>query len=371
MGSAVRTRAWWLPVGAAALLSLASASSALAQSPSAGTESPSGSAGALPEIVWLEQNAGNPYWDAQHAAAEEAGERLGFSFRAVSGNGDPAQQAATLQQLVDQRPAAIMLNSLDPTATAPGVQYAKDNGVPVVNLYGMDPNATASIAFDEIKVGENAAKHALTLLEQRYGSPTGTIAILTGVQGQPASDDRAKGFTDYMATQEGVEVVAEQPTNWSADEASATMQNWLVAYPELSMVYALSDTLAVPAMEVAERQNRLCTQEANWEASPECIIFVAVDGIFVDQVVQGRLYATQLYSPEWSGFQFANVAYPVATGGEFPTETLLNALMTTPENAECVAQMQGEMVSDLDNFPFEGTLQEIAQARGCTLVDPA
>ena len=55
-----------------------------------------------PEIVWLEQGAGNPYWDAQHAAAAAAGEDLGFDFRAVSGNSDPAQQAATLTQLVDQ-----------------------------------------------------------------------------------------------------------------------------------------------------------------------------------------------------------------------------------------------------------------------------
>ena len=34
----------------------------------------------LPEIVWLEQGAGNPYWDAQHQAAAAAGEDLGFAL---------------------------------------------------------------------------------------------------------------------------------------------------------------------------------------------------------------------------------------------------------------------------------------------------
>ena len=354
-----RTSVWWAPLMGAVLVAVA-APAALAQSPST-------SAG-KPEIVWLEQGAGNPYWDAQHAAAAAAGAKLGFDFRAVSGNLDPADQAATLTQLVDQGVDVIMLNAIDPAATAPSVAYANEQGVSVVNLYGIDPNATASVAFDEVRVGEVMAKHALTLLEARYGTPTGTIAVLTGIQGQPASDDRAKGFTDYMATQAGVEVVAEQPTNWAADVASATMQDWLVKYPELSMVYSLSDTLAVPAMNVAERANRLCTKASDWTANESCIQFVAVDGIFVNEVVDGRLYATELYSPEWSGFAFAEVANAVATGATVAPETLLDALLVTPENAECVAAMATEMANDVSNFPFAGSLADIATARGCTIV---
>ena len=61
------------------------------------------------------------------------------------------------------------------------------------------------------------------------------------------------------------------------------MQDWLVRFPELSMVYALSDTLARPAIEVAERENRVCTPEADWTTNPACVIFVAVDGFFVDE----------------------------------------------------------------------------------------
>ncbi len=354
-----RLSVWSVPLVGAALLATV-APTALAQSPLAST--------GKPEIVWLEQGAGNPYWDAQHAAAAAAGTKLGFDFRAVSGNLDPADQAATLKQLVDQGVDVIMLNAIDPTATAPSVAYANEKGVPVVNLYGIDPNAKASVAFDEVKVGEVMAKHALSLLEARYGTPSGKIAVLTGIQGQPASDDRAKGFTDYMATQPGVQVVAEQPTNWAADAASTTMQDWLVKYPDLSMVYALSDTLAVPAMNVAERANRLCTKAADWTANDACIQFVAVDGIFVNEVVDGRLYATELYSPEWSGFAFAEVANAVATGATVAPQTLLDALLVTPENAECVAKMENEMATDTANFAFAGSLADIATARGCTVV---
>ena len=315
--------------------------------------------------MWLEQELGNPYWDAQHAAAAAAGEDLGFDFRTASGEGDPATQAATLTQLVDQGVDAIMLNAIDPTATAPGVAYANENGVPVISLYAIDPNAAASVTFDEIKVGETAAKQALQLLQQKNGTPTGQVAILQGIQGQPASDQRSQGFTDYMADQEGVEIVDAQPTGWQPDEASAAMQDWLVAHPDLDLVYALSDTLAVPAINVAERENKVCTADSDWTTTPDCIIFEGVDGIFVDEVVKGRLAGTQLYSPQWSGFAFAEVANAVATGGDFQKETYLDALLVTSENAACVSEMQTEMAADPATFPFEGSLADIAAARGC------
>ena len=125
--------------------------------------------------------------------------------------------------------------------------------------------------------------------------------MLTGIQGQPASDLRAKGFIDFMAQQEGVEVVDEQPTNWAADEASATMQDWLVKYPDLSMVYALSDTLAVPAMTVAERQKRLCTAAEDWTKNDKCVMFVVGGRHLRRRGGQGAAVSTELYRPEWSG----------------------------------------------------------------------
>lgn len=321
------------------------------------------------QIVWVEQGAGNPYWDAQHAAAEEAANRLGFSFRVVSGDLDPAVQASVVQQTVDQGPDAIMVNAIDPSAISEAYQYAADNGVPIVNLYGLDEGATASITFDEIRTGEMMGAYALSLLEARYGEPTGQVAVLQGILGQPASDLRSQGFVDFMESN-GIEVVDEQPTNWQADEASATMENWLTRYPDLSLVYSLSDTLTVPAMNIAERQDRLCPNDADVAALGDCVMFVSVDGIFASEVVDGRMFATAPYSPEWSGFKFAELAYAVASGAEFEPENVINSMLVTPENAECVVEMTTAMTDDLTNFPFEGTLQEIAgDSFGCTVLD--
>lgn len=331
-------------------------------------------AGAAPQatmkIVWLEQGAGNPYWDAQHRAAAEAARRLKFSFRSVSGNLNPSDQANIMRQQVDQKPSLIMLNAIDPKAMAPALAYAKSKGVKVLNLYGVEPKATASVTFDEIRTGRVAAKVTLQLLRQRYGKASGKVAVLSGILGQPASDLRAKGFTDFMKKQSGVKVVAVQPTGWQADKASAAMQDFLVKYPDLSLVYALSDTLAVPASNIAERQRRLCTQQKNWKANSSCVAFIAADGIFADQVKKGRLFATQLYSPEWSGYLFAKLAYDVASGKPAKRTTTIDAFLITPENATCGLRMINDMKTKIRSFPFGPSLQATAKQRyHCKVLD--
>src|SRR3954468_15792939 len=325
---------------------------------------------AKPSIIWLEQGAGNPYWEAQHKAAAEAGRRLGFSFKAVSGNLNPQDQANIMRQLVDQKPTVIMLNAIDPKAMGPALAYAKGKGVKVLNMYGVDAKATSSVTFDEIRTGRVAAKVTLGLLKQRYGSAKGEVAVLSGILGQPASDLRAKGFTNYMKTQKGVKVDAVQPTNWAADKASAAMQDFLVKNPNLAFVYTLSDTLALPAANIAERQGKLCTQQKNWKSNSSCVGFVSADGIFTDQVKSGKFFATQLYSPEWSGFLFAQLASNLAHGKKVAKVTNIDAFLVTPKNATCSLKMINDMKKKIRRFPFAPSLQQIAQSKyHCAVLD--
>src|SRR5580765_4669539 len=158
-------------------------------------------------IVWLELGSGNPYWDAQHQAADAYLTPLGFSFKSVSGQGKPESQSATLRQLADQGTNVVMLNPVDPKALVPAVKYARSKGTKVLSVYATMPSANSSVVFDEIRSGRVAAKYAATLLKTRYGKVTGKVAVLEGILGQPASDLRAKGFVDWMKAH-GVDVVA-------------------------------------------------------------------------------------------------------------------------------------------------------------------
>jgi ribose transport system substrate-binding protein len=320
-------------------------------------------------IVWLELGSGNPYWDAQHQAAEAYLSSLGYSFKAVSGQGKPESQSATLRQLADQGTNVVMLNPVDPKALVPAVKYARSKGTKVLSVYATMPSANASVVFDEIRSGRVAAEYAATLLKKRYGKLTGKVAVLEGILGQPASDLRAKGFIDWMKAH-GVQIVATQPTDWTADKAASTMQDWLVKYPDLSMVYGLSDTISVPALTVAERQNRLCTQQKDWTSNSKCVMFVSVDGIFLNEVEKGRLFSTELYSPYWTGYAFSKFAVALAKGAKVSKSNMVDSMLVTPVNAACVTKMANDMQNKLKTFPFVGSLQTIAKTKyNCSVVD--
>jgi ribose transport system substrate-binding protein len=331
-----------------------------------------GSSGATPKrkplIVWLEPGAGNPYWNAQHRAAAEAGRRLGFSFRAVSGNLDPTDQAAILSELVeDDRVDLVMVNAIDPKSIGPSLLYARTKGVRTISLDERNPRASASIGFNERRSGRIAGIQALKLLREK-GKAAQKVAVLAGIPGQPASDLRVRGFADYL-TAEGVKVVAVEPTDWQGDNAATTMRDWLDKYPDLSLVYALSDTLAKPAMDVAEGRNRLCTRHSTWKANSSCVAFVSVDGFSPDLVRKGQLFFTELYSPYWTGYTYAKLAYLVATGQRFQKETSFDSLLVTPANAACMARMASDMKTKIRTFRFTGTLQRIASQYRCRVLD--
>ncbi|HTW99344.1 MAG TPA: sugar ABC transporter substrate-binding protein [Acidimicrobiales bacterium] len=329
-----------------------------------------------PVVYWLEQGAGNPYWTAQHQAAAVAGQQLGFTFKAFGvANETASDQASMLEQEADQKPAIIMVNAIDPTTLVPAIKYAEAKGVPVLSLYSSIPQATASVLFDEQRTGKLAAEEAAGFLEQRYGKVTGTIGVLGGLEGQPTSDNRVAGFTDYVAAHmPGVKVVAVQYTSWEASEASAAMEDWLTKYPSLSMVYGSSDTLSVPAAEVAQRQNRLCLNVAgkNWTANSSCVIFVSVDGFFLNDDVNGTLFSDEMYSPQWSGYVMAADAAKIIKHEAYPKTDLLDSWLVTSANAACALRMQNDMADHTSSFDFSAgpTLQAVAQHFGCKVVSP-
>ncbi len=345
---------WGRVAVAAATLGIAGTSLALAGGTGAGA------ATAKPSIVWLEQGSGNPYWTAQHQAGQVACQRLGCSFRAVSGNGNPGDQANIMRQLANEHPTVIMLNAIDPSSMVPSIKYAESKGVKVLNMYGVAPQATASVQFDEHRTGKIAAEVTNTLLKQRYGSIKGDVAILSGVLGQPASDQRAAGFVNYEKGFPGVKIVANQPTNWVAAQATSAMQDLVTKYPSLAFVYTLSDTLGVPALDVLQRESKLCTQQSAWSSNASCVGIVSADGFYAAQVKTGGFFATQLYSPQWSGYDWTALADQMATGKKVPAVTSVDAYLIEPENADCALKMINDMTTKYKTFPWGGTLEQIA-----------
>ncbi len=286
----------------------------------------------------------NPFWIAQVAGGQEAARRNGFELIVTSGEGDVTKQVQAFEDLVNQGVNAISINPLDANAFGPAMEQAAAANIPVVCLFSQMDGCVTVLGFEERVNGSLVAQYAVQLLTEKYGEPKGNVAILLGALGQDINTNRAGGFTDVLANYANITVVAAESTgNWEADKAVALTENWLTAYPDLDLIYGLSDSLTVPASDVLKRAGR------------EDITLVSYDGTEVGLagVADGSLRSTVALLPQYNGFWNVYAAYLVASGVQFPSTYYMPGAMVTTENLAGFQQLSVDLADNITIFPFE------------------
>lgn len=286
----------------------------------------------------------NPFWIAQVAGGQEAARRYGFELIVTSGEGDVTRQVQAFENLVNQGVDAISINPLDAQAFGPAMEQAAAAGIPVVCLFSFIEGCATVLGFEEVANARMVGQYAVQLLTEKYGEPRGNVAILLGALGQDINTNRAGGFQEVLAQFSGITVVAAESTgNWEADRAVALTENWLTAYPDLDLIYGLSDSLTVPASNVLRRAGR------------EDIMLVSYDGteIGLAGVADGSLQSTVALLPQYNGFWNVFAAFLVASGVTMPETYLMPGAMVTTDNLAGFQQLSVDLAEQISIFPFE------------------
>ncbi len=286
----------------------------------------------------------NPFWIAQVAGGQEAARRYGFDLKVTSGEGDVTKQVQAFEDLVNQGVDAISINPLDAKAFGPSMDKAKAASIPVVCLFSQMDGCATVLGFEEHTNGELVAQYAVQLLTKKYGSPKGEVAILLGALGQDINTNRAGGFTDYLKNYPDIKVDAAESTgNWEADKAVALTENWLTAYPNLDLIYGLSDSLTVPASDVLKRNGKTD------------IMLVSYDGtdIGLQAVADGTMNSTVALLPQYNGFWNVYAAYLVAKGVQLPATYYMPGAVVTTDNIKGFQALSSDLGDKLTSFPFE------------------
>lgn len=295
----------------------------------------------------------NPFWIAQVEGGQEAARRNGFELIVTSGEGDVTRQVAAFEDLVNQGVDAISINPLDANAFGPAMESAAAAGIPVVCLFSYMDGCATVLGFEERVNGSLVAQYAVQLLTQKYGEPRGEVAILLGALGQDINTNRAGGFTDVIEMYPNITVVAAESTgNWEADRAVALTENWLTAFPNLDLIYGLSDSLTVPAANVLARAGR------------DDILLVSYDGteIGLAGVADGSLNSTVALLPQYNGFWNVYAAYLVASGITFQSTYYMPGAMVTTENLAGFQLLSQDLANNISSFPFELPVGTIVDA---------
>ncbi len=295
----------------------------------------------------------NPFFVTLGEGAQAAADAAGVTLITVDAQDDSAKEATNIEDLIQQKVDAILINPTDADAIVPSIQKANDAGIPVFTIDRGASSGTvvAHIASDNIAGGRMAAEF---LCAQLGGA--GKVVELEGIAGTSAARDRGQGFNDYMASDcSGVEIIAKQTANFNRAEGLSVFENILQAEPDINGVFAHNDEMILGAIEAAKAAGRAGD-----------IVFVGFDAVddAVTAVNAGDLAATVAQQPALMGQLGVETALSVLKGGTVEAFIPVDLALVTNEGAAAPAAGSltiGLSLSTLNN-PFFVTLSEGAQA---------
>jgi simple sugar transport system substrate-binding protein len=143
-------------------------------------------------------------------------------------------QIALIESMVTNGVQGIAITPVDPTVSQ-ALDKAIAAGVKIVLMDNNIPDwegRTALATTDNYAAGVIAGKHLATLLKNGD-----TLAILEGVPGVPALDDRVNGMIEGLGSVKP-DIVGRGGTDCTEEKGLNVAQDFLTANPDLKAIYA-------------------------------------------------------------------------------------------------------------------------------------
>lgn len=226
-----------------------------------------------------------------HGAEASAKEHGNIRLIVANANFDAATQFNQLEDLITQKPDAIILNALDGEGTIPAVIHANRNGIPVftLDLGTNGGNIESFIETDNISVGREAAQFIAEKLKARYGIYTGNVVDLMGASGMSSTRNREKGFEEQMAKYPGVKIIIRQATDLDQEKSLNIMTNILQGHGQIDAVFCANDSAAMGASRAIQQMGRFFPV-----GHKQHIVICGVDGNgpVLEEIRQGKIDGT-------------------------------------------------------------------------------
>lgn len=266
----------------------------------------------------------SPFYVSLMDAAKAEAAAKGAELVYVDAQNDIEKQNKDIQDLITKGIDVLILNPVNPSGVNPSLQAAKQNNIPVVTVDRPTETPVATfIGRDNKKMGELAGQEAVKLLGGE-GQAKGKIIELQGDAGGKVMMDRRDGFHLAVDKEAGLKVIQGPYSNYVRSEAVKAFQDLLQAHPDVNLVYAHNDDMALGALQVLEQNNMA-----------DKVKIVGIDGLMeAIKAIQGGKYdATVLNDPQLLGKIVVDTALGVLNGEKYPEFIDAGTGMITKENA--------------------------------------
>ncbi|TDC97213.1 substrate-binding domain-containing protein [Actinomadura sp. 7K507] len=269
-------------------------------------------------IALAAQGPTNAWATSNEEAFKHRAEQRDVDVLYASANGDVNKQVDNVQQLVAQRPDAMVVVPMGDAITGQ-VRAAAAQGIPVVvcsGRLGEGSGAVSTVTRDYELQGTLWAEW----IAKRLGGK-GKIAMLSGIAGVPTAElPKAEAKKIFAKKYPGIEIVAEQNTDWSATKAKTVAAQLLARYPDLDAIWSDS---AITNLGVYEAYSQA--------GKPTPPVTGDVTNGFL-KAVQGKNvpFALGAFPPEQSA-QCLDVALDALAGEKVPSEVNVDAAVFTDQ----------------------------------------
>jgi ribose transport system substrate-binding protein len=151
---------------------------------------------------------------------------------------DVSTQSQQISNLISQGVNGIVINAASTSGLNGVVQQACDRGIVVVSFDNtVDAKCGLTVNTDQLKFGQQLAQF---LVDQLHGQ--GNVAMVTGVAGTGADNDRNKGATQVFAANPGIKVIATYSGMWDSATAQRVTSAQLPSMPKVDGVWVSGGT---------------------------------------------------------------------------------------------------------------------------------
>lgn len=249
------------------------------------------------------QNLQNEYIiNLQHAIRSEA-RKLGVKLVELDARGHSSSQISDVEDFAAEGVNAIILNAVDEQGSAPAVDIAVKDHIPIVEVNTLVANLNkvdAYVGSPDVEAGRMEAKEIMKVLHGR-----GNIVILQGPYGSSAEVQRTEGIKRELAKFPGAKIIAQQTANWDRAQGLSVMENFLASGRTINAVIAENDEMAMGAVEAiaaAHKQKQIAVMGI--DAIPDAL----------KAVLEGRMVATIFQDAHAQGSQAVRLAMQLAQG---------------------------------------------------------
>jgi ribose transport system substrate-binding protein len=192
------------------------------------------------------------------SAIEKFLKDVGYEPVTLNADNKTDLQQSQMNDVINLKPAAIVLAAVDFNALQPSIEKARAAGIPVM-IFDRQITATPSdftSVAGTVEIGYVAAGEIQRLLKEKNGDVKGKILQVLGDPADPYTLDIQKGFEEKMKEFSGVQIISLPAMQWEASNAGTIVADQLVANPDIDLIFVHAAHLAVAAVASLEAKGK-------------------------------------------------------------------------------------------------------------------